>query len=61
VRLARRIALALASTAGIAGGTYLMVKHLNDKPHVNPLGYVGFLLALAACFGLVWALDRGPW
>lgn len=44
-----RIAGALVSVALMAGGAYLGVTHLHDKPQVNPLGYVGLVLFMFGC------------
>lgn len=57
----KRVAVALASTAAVAGGCYLGLTHLNDRPQQEGiLGYVGFLLFLVGLCGLVWATDKGP-
>jgi hypothetical protein len=59
MNLGKRVALALASVAGVAGGVYLAIVHFNDHPRgAGMLGYVGFLLFLAGLGGLVYTTDK---
>lgn len=60
MRLRYRIPLALVSSQGVAWGTFLMIRHLNDVPRgYGLLGYAGLIMALVGCVGLVWSLDPG--